>query len=182
MLWSFSRSSDSVTPLVHYTGSLLAACTCSIHDVDMNAPLHMSFLRAHISRHTSQQVEAGVLANRPDVNQAFYGSRVDARDVLSGNVKPPAAAKVLYEALNEVASIPDAIPVWAVAPPSLAGEDPQGLPTQGQQQARHQGGGDGRFESESRERRQRAAAAETWEGRDQQVGQQAFESEIDAFG
>ena len=47
-------------------------------------------------------IEAGVVVNRPDVNEAFYGSATPVRDLLSGRVPPPAGADLLYSALREV--------------------------------------------------------------------------------
>ncbi|KAG5175207.1 hypothetical protein JKP88DRAFT_203735 [Tribonema minus] len=47
-------------------------------------------------------LEGAVIAARPDVNRAFYGKDVTAKQLLSGEVDPPPAAAPLYEALAEV--------------------------------------------------------------------------------
>jgi hypothetical protein len=51
-------------------------------------------------------IEAGVVINRPDVNEAFYGVHHKTRDILNGTVPQPKAADILYKALHEVESQP----------------------------------------------------------------------------
>ncbi|CAM9372636.1 unnamed protein product [Ectocarpus sp. 12 AP-2014] len=45
-------------------------------------------------------LEGGVIVSRPDVNRKFYGRQVPVRELLSGSVAPPPAARPLYEALD----------------------------------------------------------------------------------
>jgi lipid-binding SYLF domain-containing protein len=45
-------------------------------------------------------LEGSVLVERRDANQKMYGSRVTARQLLEGNVRPPAAADPLMSVLN----------------------------------------------------------------------------------
>ncbi|KAI9343748.1 hypothetical protein DFJ73DRAFT_790241 [Zopfochytrium polystomum] len=45
-------------------------------------------------------IEGLVVFARPDTNATFYGRKVTPMDLLSGRVEPPAAADVLYRALN----------------------------------------------------------------------------------
>eukprot|EP00903_Cladosiphon_okamuranus_P008279 g7968.t1 len=45
-------------------------------------------------------LEGGIIVSRPDVNRKFYGRQVSVRELLSGNVAPPPAARPLYEALE----------------------------------------------------------------------------------
>eukprot|EP00904_Undaria_pinnatifida_P014010 jgi/Undpi1/973/HiC_scaffold_10.g04437.m1 len=52
-------------------------------------------------------LEGGVIVARPDVNRKFYGREVSARELLSGSVAPPPAARPLYEALEHRGSAAD---------------------------------------------------------------------------
>jgi SH3 domain-containing YSC84-like protein 1 len=70
-------------------------------NLDMNiAPIlsysHSRGLFAGIS------LEGAVIASRPDVNRAFYGHDVTAKQLLSNEIAPPPAAKPLYDALAEI--------------------------------------------------------------------------------
>jgi hypothetical protein len=47
-------------------------------------------------------LEAGLLVSRPDVNEAFYGMRVNTIDLLMGRVPPPKAGEPLYNALKVI--------------------------------------------------------------------------------
>ena len=47
-------------------------------------------------------LEGAVIASRPDVNRAFYGRDVSAKQLLTGEIAPPPAAKPLYDALAEI--------------------------------------------------------------------------------
>ncbi|KAG5186182.1 hypothetical protein JKP88DRAFT_310407 [Tribonema minus] len=47
-------------------------------------------------------LEGAVIAARPDVNRAFYGRDIGAKQLLAGEAPPPPAAAPLYEALAEV--------------------------------------------------------------------------------
>ncbi len=47
-------------------------------------------------------VEGSVLVSRPGVNQAFYGGPANPRQLLGGEIAPPAGAEPLYAALREV--------------------------------------------------------------------------------
>jgi len=47
-------------------------------------------------------LEGSVIASRTDVNRAFYGRKLSARRLLSGEVPPPPAAIPLYKALSEL--------------------------------------------------------------------------------
>lgn len=50
-------------------------------------------------------LEASVISNRTDVNEAFYGKKdVTPRQLLKGLIAPPKAAECLYSALKEVMS------------------------------------------------------------------------------
>eukprot|EP00752_Nemacystus_decipiens_P007445 g6654.t1 len=52
-------------------------------------------------------LEGGVIVSRPDVNRKFYGRQISVRELLSGNVTPPPAARPLYEALENRGSAAD---------------------------------------------------------------------------
>jgi SH3 domain-containing YSC84-like protein 1 len=45
-------------------------------------------------------LEGTVISTREDLNEAYYGQRVDARDILSGRVRPPADAQRLIGVLS----------------------------------------------------------------------------------
>nr|KAJ3414947.1 SH3 domain-containing YSC84-like protein 1 [Polyrhizophydium stewartii] len=45
-------------------------------------------------------IEGSVIVERKETNAAFYGQRYSAREILSGSVPKPAAASVLYRALD----------------------------------------------------------------------------------
>jgi SH3 domain-containing YSC84-like protein 1 len=46
-------------------------------------------------------LEGTVIATRDDANAEYYGKPVEAKDILSGKVQPPAGAKKLLQLLSK---------------------------------------------------------------------------------
>lgn len=47
-------------------------------------------------------LEGSVILSRSDLNHKFYGTQYAVSDLLSGRIRPPTAAKPLYDALVKV--------------------------------------------------------------------------------
>src|SRR5262249_25017751 len=48
-------------------------------------------------------IEGTVISTRDDLNEAYYGKPVDARDILAGKIRPPADAQRLLDVLAKFA-------------------------------------------------------------------------------